>query len=137
MMKKMVFCLIACTVLVANANAMNTTADMLRTCEGIYTPAADNYVLKCTQTEKIQSVIDDKNNMRRFFVADNGGDVRGTFLSRIPNNPDYIYVNVASNLPDPRYENQTCYRFITEIDASRDGFYAVEVCEYERPDYYL
>ena len=79
----------------------------------------------------------DEHNMRQFFVADNSGDVRGTFLAKIPDNADYIYVNVASNLPDPRYENQTCYRFITEIDASRDGFYAVEVCEYERPDYYL
>lgn len=136
-MKKIVFGLVATVLCGANAYAMNTTADMLRTCEGIYTPTADNYVLKCTQTDKIKSVIDDKNNMRRFFVADNRGDVRGTFLSQIPTNPDYIYVNVASNLSDARYENQTCYRFITEVDTSRDGFYAVEVCEYERPDYYL
>jgi len=116
---------------------MNTTADMLRTCEGVSVGNSDNYILKCTNTDKIKNLMGDKNNIRKFFVADNGGDVRGTFLSQIPVNADYVYVNVASNLRDPRYENQTCYRFITEIDASRDGFYAIEVCEYERPDYYL
>lgn len=136
-MKKICFCLIICFAIAANAHAMNTTADMLRTCEGVSVGNADNYVLKCTPTEKISKVMDDKTNMRKFFVADNGGDVRGTFLSHVPQNPDFVYVNVVSNLRDPRYENQTCYRFITEIDTSRDGFYAVEVCEYERPDYYL
>lgn len=136
-MKNMFFCLIVSVALVTNANAMNTTADMLRTCEGVSIGNADNYILKCVPSEKITNVMDDKTNMRKFFVADNGSDIRGTFLSQIPNNADYVYVNVASNLLDPRYENQTCYRFITEIDTSRDGFYAVEVCEYERSDYYL
>ncbi len=136
-MKKICFCLIGCLVCGANAWAMNTTADMLRTCEGVSVGNTDNYILKCAQTEKMKNLMEDKNNMRKFFVADNGGDVRGTFLAQIPSNADYVYVNVASNLRDARYENQTCYRFITEIDMSRDGFYAVEVCEYERPDYYL
>ncbi|MDE6251013.1 MAG: hypothetical protein K2M34_05300 [Alphaproteobacteria bacterium] len=136
-MKKICFCLIAYAGIMASAHALNTTADMLRTCEGVSIGTTNNYILKCTPTDKIKNLMTDEHNMRQFFVADNGGDVRGTFLSQIPDNADYIYVNVASNLPDPRYENQTCYRFITEIDASRDGFYAVEVCEYERPDYYL
>lgn len=136
-MKKICFSLIAFVGFIASAHAMNTTADMLRTCEGVSIGTANNYILKCTPTDKIKNLMKDENNMRQFFVADNDGDVRGTFLSQIPDNADYVYVNVASNLPDPRYENQTCYRFITEIDASRDGFYAVEVCEYERPDYYL
>ena len=136
-MKKICFCLITCVAVVTGANAMNTTADMLRTCEGGSVGNADNYILKCTPSEKITKVMSDKTNMRKFFVADNAGDVRGTFLSQIPQNQDFVYVNVASNLPDFHYENQTCYRFITEIDTSRDGFYAVEVCEYERPDYYL
>jgi len=136
-MKKVCFCLIACAIWGADANAMNTTADMLRTCEGVAVGNSDNYILKCAPTDKIKNLMGDRNNMRKFFVADNSGDVRGTFLSQIPVNADYVYVNVVSNLRDPRYENQTCYRFITEIDTSRDGFYAVEVCEYERPDYYL
>ena len=55
----------------------------------------------------------------------------------IPDDDDYIYVNVASNVADHRYENQRCYRFIRSRDARRDGFYATEICEYDRPDSYL
>lgn len=127
-----------CVVFTLSANAMNVTADMLRSCERVrFVGTADSYVLKCAPSEKINKLMNNNANIPRFFVSDNNGDTRGTFLSEIPENTDFIYVNVASNLPDARYENQTCYRFITEIDRLRDGFYAVEVCEYERPDYYL
>lgn len=136
-MKKVCLFVVISAIWATNSNAMNTTADMVRNCEGVNIGTSDNYVLKCSKSDKITKLIETDKPMQRFFVADNDGDVRGTFLSQIPENSEYIYVNVASNLSDPRYENQTCYRFITEIDASRDGFYAVEVCEYERPDYYL
>ena len=89
-MKKICFCLITCVAVVTGANAMNTTADMLRTCEGVSVSNADNYILKCTPSEKITKVMSDKTNMRKFFVADNAGDVRGTFLSQIPQNQDFV-----------------------------------------------
>ncbi len=117
------------------AFAMNETADMLRRCEGVNITNADNYVLKCGRDEKIMRVI--RDGAPQFFVADNCGDVRGSFLDSIPDNTDYVYVNVVKNSPDTRYADQTCYRFVTEKDERRDGFYAVEVCEYERADYYL
>ncbi len=117
------------------AMAMNEVADMLRRCEGVNVTNSDNYILRCRPDKKIKAVIAD--GIEQFFVADNGGDTRGAFLDSIPDNDDYIYVNVASNLSDSRYQNQTCYRFIREKDTKRDGFYAVQVCEYERADYYL
>lgn len=117
------------------AFAMNETADMLRRCEGVNVTNADNYVLKCRRDEKIIQTV--KDGTPQFFAADNDGDVRGTFLDTIPDNEDFVYVNVVKNSPDTRYADQTCYRFVTEKDERRDGFYAVEVCEYERADYYL
>jgi len=117
------------------AHAMNQTADMVRRCTGINVQNTDSYVLQCMPDDKIKSVIDD--GVAQFFVADNDGDVRGTFLSNIPENDDYVYVHVIKNSPDTRYKDQICYRFITTRDAKRDGFYAVQVCEYERADYYL
>lgn len=117
------------------AFAMNETADMLRRCEGVRVTNADNYILKCRRDEKISHVIAD--GTEQFFPADNAGDIRGSFLDEIPENDDFIYVNVIRNSPDTRYSDQICYRFIGEKDERRDGYYAVEVCEYERADYYL
>jgi len=117
------------------ALAMNDTANMLRRCEGENIMNADNYLLRCGREEKILEVMRDGTPM--FFPADNSGDLRGSFLDSVPENDDYVYVNVVKKSPDTRYSDQICYRFITEKDDSRDGFYAVEVCEYERPDYYL
>lgn len=117
------------------ACAMNTTANMLRRCEGVNVTNADNYILRCKPDDKIKELI--AEGTEQFFVADNDGDVRGSFLDSIPTNSDYVYVNVIRNSPDTRYTDQICYRFIREKDEKRDGFYAVEVCEYERADYYL
>ncbi|MBD5400412.1 hypothetical protein HDR61_01525 [bacterium] len=118
-----------------SAFAMNDTANMLRRCEGVIVTNTDNYILKCAPDDKILATID--GGTPQFFRADNDGDARGTFLDSIPENADYIYVNVVRNSPDTRYSDQICYRFITEKDVRRDGFYAVEICEYERADYYL
>lgn len=115
--------------------AMNTTANMLRRCEGVNITNADNYILRCKMDDKIKETM--AEGAEQFFVADNAGDVRGSFLDSIPSNGDYIYVNVIRNSPDTRYTDQICYRFIREKDEKRDGFYATEVCEYERADYYL
>lgn len=132
-MKKTIVAIMCMTC--GGAFAMNETADMLRRCEGVNITNADNYVLKCGRDEKIMRVI--RDGAPQFFVADNRGDVRGSFLDSIPDNTDYVYVNVVKNSPDTRHADQTCYRFVTEKDERRDGFYAVEVCEYERADYYL
>lgn len=132
-MKK--FLIFAMCVFVAPALAMNDTADMLRRCEGVRVTNADNYILKCARDEKISRVIAD--GVEQFFAANNDGDVRGSFLDEIPENDDFIYVNVIRNSSDTRYSDQICYRFIGEKDERRDGFYAVQVCEYERADYYL
>ena len=133
MMKK--FVIFAMCMFAAPAFAMNDTADMLRRCEGVRVTNADNYILKCRRDDKISRVIAD--GTEQFFAADNDGDVRGSFLDEIPENDDFIYVNVIRNSPDPRYTDQICYRFIGEKDERRDGFYGVQVCEYERADYYL
>lgn len=114
---------------------MNDTANMLRRCEGVNVTNADNYILKCKRDDKISQTISD--GVAQFFTADNDGDIRGSFLDSIPDNDDFVYVNVVRNSTDTRYSDQICYRFITEKDERRDGFYAVEVCEYERADYYL
>ncbi len=132
-MKRVLFAIPAVLICGA-AMARNVTADMVRSCEGVFVSNADNYILRCPRIEKFTNM---QEGPVQFFAADNGGDVRGSFIDLIPDNTDYVYVNVASNLSDPRYKDQTCYRFITQKDATRDGFYAVEVCEYERADYYL
>lgn len=117
------------------ADAMNAAADMVRSCEGIFVTDANSYILKCPKTNEIVNARAD--GVVQFFPANNGGDVRGTFLDKIPNNIDFVYVNVVRNLPDPRYKDQTCYRFVREKNVRMDGIYATEICEYERPDYYL
>ena len=117
------------------AYAMNETAEMLRRCEGVSVTNADNYILRCARDEKIIETM--KQGPEQFFSADNDGDISGSFLDSIPENSDYIYVNVIRNSPDTRYKDQTCYRFISEKDMRRDGYYATEVCEYERADFYL
>lgn len=132
-MKKVIVAIIALGVM--PAWGMNDTANMLRRCEGVNVTNADNYILKCKRDDRILRVISD--GTEQFFPADNNGDVRGTFLDSIPDNEDFVYVNVIRNSPDTRYSDQICYRFIGEKDEKRDGFYAVEVCEYERADYYL
>ncbi len=132
-MKK--FLIILMSMATSGAFAMNETADMLRRCEGVSVANSDNYILRCVRDEKIIKTIE--NGSEQFFASDNDGDIRGSFLDSIPDNDDYIYVNVIMNSPDPRYKNQTCYRFVREKDLKRDGYYAVEVCEYERADYYL
>lgn len=118
------------------AHARNVTADMLRTCELQYMASPDNYILRCPKTAEIVASRDD-GGIEQFFASDNSGDVYGGFVDKIPDDDDYIYVNVASNVADHRYENQRCYRFIRSRDARRDGFYATEICEYDRPDSYL
>lgn len=132
MNKFLVFIMLA---VAAPAYAMNETADMLRRCEGVNVVNADNYILRCVPDKKITKTIE--NGAAQFFAADNDGDVRGSFLDQIPDNDDFVYVNVIRNSPDSRYADQICYRFVKEKDAARDGYYAVEVCEYERADYYL
>lgn len=132
MKKFLIFAIFMCAT---PAFAMNDTANMLRRCEGVRVTNFDNYILKCKREDKILAVIND--GVEQFFAADNEGDVRGSFLDEIPENDDFIYVNVVRNSPDPRYSDQICYRFIGEKDEKRDGFYAVQVCEYERADYYL
>ncbi len=109
-MKKTIVAIMCMTC--GGAFAMNETADMLRRCEGVNITNADNYVLKCGRDEKIMRVI--RDGAPQFFVADNCGDVRGSFLDSIPDNTDYVYVNVVKNSPDTRYADQTCYRFVTE-----------------------
>lgn len=121
--------------LVWPAMAMNDTANMLRRCEGVNITNADNYILRCRRDDNIGQVI--SNGVEQFFPADNDGDIRGAFLDSIPDNDDFVYVNVVRNSPDARYTDQICYRFIVNKDEKRDGFYAVQVCEYERADYYL
>ncbi len=122
-------------MLAAPAYAMNATADMLRRCEGVNITSSDNYVLRCSADERITKAMAD--GIEQFFVADNDGDVRGSCLDTVPDNDDYIYVHVVKNSPDTRYADQTCYRFVREKDVQRDGYYAVQICEYERADYYL
>ena len=133
---KGVFCFFVFIAVSSLAQARNITADMLRNCEGLYVGTTTNYVLKCPKTDDIVDVWDNEKDMQ-FFMADNNGDERGTFLDKVPEDTDFIYVNVASELEDARYQDQTCYRFIREKDIDRDGFYAVQVCEYDRPDSYL
>ncbi|MDE6478311.1 MAG: hypothetical protein K2L95_00445 [Alphaproteobacteria bacterium] len=118
------------------AHARNVTADMLRTCEMQYMASANNYILRCPKTAAILDARDG-DALEQFFGADNSGDVYGGFVDKIPDDDDYVYVNVASDLADTRYENQRCYRFIRSRDVRRDGFYATEICEYDRPDSYL
>lgn len=132
-MKKLMIAMV--TLIAMPAWGMNDTANMLRRCEGVNITNADNYILKCKRDEKISRTISD--GVSQFFAADNDGDVRGTFLDSIPDNDDFVFVNVIRNSPDTRYSDQICYRFISEKDSGRDGYYAVEVCEYERADYYL
>ncbi|MBD5391903.1 hypothetical protein HDR66_03805 [bacterium] len=129
------FVVIMAVLVATSAGAMNDTANMVRRCEGVMVTNADNYILRCRAEEKIKAAIADGVPM--FFPADNGGDTRGTFLDTIPDDNDYIYVNVVKNSPDTRYSDQICYRFITEKDVRRDGVYAVQICEYERADYYM
>ncbi|MDE5615512.1 MAG: hypothetical protein K2I81_01625 [Alphaproteobacteria bacterium] len=129
------FLIFAMLVITGPAFAMNETANMLRRCEGVNVTNSDNYILRCSPDDKITKTME--RGVEQFFSADNDGDVRGSFLDAVPDNKDFIYVNVIRNSPDSRYADQICYRFIKEKDASRDGYYAVEVCEYERADYYL
>lgn len=117
------------------AFAMNDTANMLRRCEGVNITNTNNYILRCRRDDDISRVISD--GVQQFFAVDNDGDIRGSFLDEIPENDDFVYVNVVRNSPDTRYSDQICYRFIQRKDERRDGFYAVQVCEYERADYYL
>ncbi len=132
-MKKIV--IFSMALLVFPALAMNNTANMLRRCEGVNVTNTDNYVLKCRRDDKISRTVSD--GVSQFFSSDNRGDIRGAFLDAIPDDDDFIYVNVVRNSPDTRHKDQICYRFISEKDIRRDGYYAVEVCEYERADYYL
>lgn len=134
-MKRFLFCILGAMMYAHGAFAMNEMAKIVRNCEGVYIADSDNYILKCVPGDEIRAVRDD--GVRQFFVADNRGDVPGTFLDKIPDNADFIYVNVVKNVPGSRFEFQTCYRFILEKDITRDGYYASEVCEYPRPDYYL
>lgn len=133
-MKKVLFVVFLAGLATGAASAMNATANLVRACEGVFVANADNYVLRCPKSEKFTDM---QSGFEQFFAADNGGDERGAFIDLIPDNADYVYVNVVSNLADARYKDQTCYRFITKKDATRDGYYATEVCEYDRPDYYL
>ena len=87
------------------AHARNVTADMLRTCELQYMASPDNYILRCQKTAEIIAARDD-GGIEQFFASDNSGDVYGGFVDKIPDDDDYIYVNVASNVADHRYENQ-------------------------------
>ena len=134
-MKKLLFVVFMAGMACGAAFGRNVTADMLRVCEGVLITDADNYILRCPRNKAIEAAAAD--GVLQFFVADNGGDVRGSFLDTIPDDASYVYVNVVSNLADSRYKDQTCYRFIREKDVQRDGFYATEICEYDRPDYYL
>lgn len=134
-MNRLFLAAIVSVLSVTTAHALNTTANMVRSCQGVSVGSVDNYILRCAKTDEILAVRD--GGVVQFFSARDFGDVRGAFIESIPTDDDFIYVNVTKNLPDARYKDQTCYRFITQIDQVRDGFYAAEICEYERPDYYL
>ncbi len=118
------------------AHALNTTANMVRSCIRMNIGTDDNYILQCPRRGDIAAMAADTRSAQ-FFHASDFHDVRGTIVGLVPRDSDHVYVNVARNVADTRHKNQICYRFITALDEVRDGFYAVEVCEYERPDYYL
>ncbi|MDR0726588.1 MAG: hypothetical protein LBF37_00830 [Rickettsiales bacterium] len=101
-----------------------TMADRIRICQpvpGVGTNA--NYILQCLKRTELTS-IQETPNVQRLFFADND------IINAISTDDRYLYINVLTDVQNPGQMAQTCYRVIRELDEARDGYYAVEVCDY-------
>lgn len=98
-----------------------TMADRIRICQRVMGAGTDtNYVLQCLKRKELTEVQERRNSMRLFFVNDD------SIISAILGDDRFLYINVLTDVAP----GQICYRIIREVDETRDGYYAVEVCEY-------
>lgn len=83
----------------------------------------EQYVLKCLKRPEFLRIKEQGNKARLYFtdpvIADN-----------LLQDDRYLYIHVLTQVPDPGFEDQTCYRFVREFDNARNGYYAVQECEF-------
>lgn len=104
----------------------SATLDIItrRFCDRMPGGADNNYVFKCIKNDELIDIMERENSARLYFAT---SDIMNNLLT----DDRYIYVNVVMDEPTVGATGKICYRVIRELDYDRDGYYAVEECEYQ------
>ena len=110
--------------------AADTLAETMRVCDRVPMVGTDSdYILRCIKRDDLIQIQQMENSARLYRASP---DVMATLMQ----DDRYIYVNVITESAEDGMAGQTCYRVVREIDNARDGFYAVQECEYNNMGLY-